>query len=476
MRSRLTQWNPGALRRLAGRAAGLPVLAVVGAMPAIARAAEPLPGTTGDSIAPGAVFYVGALAALMLSSLAHYFVSRERGHLEHALAALGMAIGFATTMLSRGSADSGVLSFAGFAVAGLAAALLTRDFFESASRSPRLDRALQAFATLFGLALVGAFVLPAASTGALVYAAGLIFGLFAVATGLHHHRSYAPGAGLFLAAWVAIVAGIALAGAPGLGWLRDNALTAYAMELGSAIGLLMLSVGLTARSQSALRELARTHGETLAGSEQLVERLQASEQALTQGIALRTQELEAANRRLQESEQRLRSATHQDPLTGLANRLLLNDRITQGIVRSKRHNCRTAVVLVDFDDFKQVNATFGEAVGDEVLKVAGARLRGIVREQDTVARPEGDKFVIVLEEVFDTHDVQRVATAAATELAQEFGALGQTVTISASVGSAVYPDGGTDADALLRHAAKLMRRAKRGKGLHRGTTNSASAA
>ncbi|KON82450.2 GGDEF domain-containing protein [Azoarcus sp. PA01] len=232
-----------------------------------------------------------------------------------------------------------------------------------------------------------------------------------------------------------------------------------------ALAVLLLSIALIARRRSLAREQARVQAEALASRDQLIRTLQASEQALTRSLAQRSQELEAATRQLQETEHRLQYTAHNDPLTGLANRLLLGERIAQGITRSKRHNCRTAVVLVNIDDFKSVNTAFGEAVGDALLQAVGARLRSLVREQDTVARPGADEFVIVLEEVFDAQDVQRVASAAATALAQEFEARGHAVTLSASVGCAIYPDGGTDADGLLRHAGRLMRHAKRGKGL-----------
>ncbi|NMG15899.1 diguanylate cyclase domain-containing protein [Aromatoleum bremense] len=272
---------------------------------------------------------------------------------------------------------------------------------------------------------------------------------------------------------IAVTTVVVLAAAPGARAAEPAARLVECLEaahLGlafyaGALAVLLLSIALIVRRRSLAREQARLQAEALASREQLIRTLQASEQALTQGLAQRSQELEAATRRLQETELRLQYAAHNDPLTGLANRLLLGDRIAQGITRSKRHNCRTAVVLVNIDDFKGVNAAFGEALGDEVLKAVGARLRSIVREQDTVARPGGDEFVIVLEEVFDAQDVQRVASAAATALAQEFEARGHAVILSASIGCAIYPDGGTDADGLLRHAGKLMRRAKRGKGL-----------
>lgn len=231
------------------------------------------------------------------------------------------------------------------------------------------------------------------------------------------------------------------------------------------LAVLLVSIALIARTRSLARQQARRQAEALASREQLIRTLQASGQALTRSLAQRSQELEAATRRLHETEHRLQYTAHTDPLTGLANRLLLGDRIAQAITRSKRHNCRTAVVLVNIDDFKGVNAAFGEAVGDEVLKAVGARLRGLLREQDTVARAGGDEFVIVLEEVFDAQDVQRVASAAAAALAQEFEARGHAITLGASIGCAIYPDGGADADGLLRHAGRLMRHAKRGKGL-----------
>lgn len=428
----------------------------------------------------GMMFYLGTLAAMLLYNLLLFFTVHDRGYLEYAAFTFGMAFGqvalngFGTQLLWN---EAGIWAQAaqpaGFALAGLCAALFTRGFLHTGSRAPNLDLTLKAAALLFGAALAGAFMLPSQYSNTFISLAGPLFGVLAVVCGLRCRQLRAPGAALYLAGWSTMLVGVAVFAAMRMGWFAENGLTLHAMEITSALGILMLSFALAERTGAKWRERAMTQGEALAASEHLIESLQTSEQFLTQGMAQRSLELEALTLRLQESEQRLQQVSHHDPLTGLANQLLLTDRIDQGIIRSKRHNCRTAVIMLDLDDFKPVNDAYGREVGDEILKAVAVRLRGIVREQDTVGRPDSDQFVIVLEEVFDADDLQRVANAVAAEFVQPFRVGEHTITIGASLGSAISPDGGTTATSLLKQAGKLMRRCKEGKRLHRDQGGSA---
>jgi diguanylate cyclase len=153
-----------------------------------------------------------------------------------------------------------------------------------------------------------------------------------------------------------------------------------------------------------------------------------------------------------------------DPLTGLASRALLFDRLEQSIAGARRHRHLFALLFLDLDGFKQINDTLGHAAGDEALQEAARCLRASVRETDTVCRYGGDEFVILLAEVSDGNDAGRVAekVRAALAAARPVDA-GRRLT--ASVGISLYPQDGDDARALIDRADAAMYRAKeRGPG------------
>ncbi len=154
-----------------------------------------------------------------------------------------------------------------------------------------------------------------------------------------------------------------------------------------------------------------------------------------------------------------RQATH-DALTGLPNRLLLFDRLTQALHEARRHGYRVAVLFVDLDDFKQFNDRFGHEAGDRLLRLFAARLRQSVRAEDTAARYGGDEFVVVVPDMRDASDFSRVSLAIERKLS--FGVFIDEVklNVSASVGAAVFPDDGHDVDTLLQRADAMMFREK----------------
>lgn len=151
-------------------------------------------------------------------------------------------------------------------------------------------------------------------------------------------------------------------------------------------------------------------------------------------------------------------ATH-DNLTGLPNRALLGDRLKQAISQARRTKQKVAVLFIDLDDFKQINDSLGHAVGDRVLKQAASRLLRCVRDADTLARLGGDEFVAVLGNV-ELPDIVRVANRFVTSMAAPFSINGSKLSMSASVGIAVFPQDGSDGTSLLGVADSAMYLAK----------------
>ncbi len=161
------------------------------------------------------------------------------------------------------------------------------------------------------------------------------------------------------------------------------------------------------------------------------------------------------------SEEQVRALAYHDPLTGLPNRLLLQDRLFMAVAQAHRHGQRLGVLFLDLDHFKTVNDTLGHARGDLLLQAVAERLRNVVREGDTVARLGGDEFVLLLPAVRRVSDAVRVAEKVLANLRQPFELPHGPLAITASVGVCVYPDHGTDAQGLVSGADQAMYVAKR---------------
>jgi diguanylate cyclase (GGDEF)-like protein/PAS domain S-box-containing protein len=163
--------------------------------------------------------------------------------------------------------------------------------------------------------------------------------------------------------------------------------------------------------------------------------------------------------RVQAEEQLVYIATH-DPLTGLPNRRLFNDRLTLELAHTQRNRQKLVVMLLDLDHFKNVNDTLGHSMGDKLLQVVGHRLTSLVRKGDTVARMGGDEFMLVLPEMAWGEDVGKAAQKILGAFREPFVFDGHELRITTSIGIAIYPDDGEDADTLMRNADIAMYRAK----------------
>ena len=160
------------------------------------------------------------------------------------------------------------------------------------------------------------------------------------------------------------------------------------------------------------------------------------------------------------SEERMRHLAHCDALTGLANRMLLTDRIHQALSKARRDRKRAAVLFFDLDRFKPVNDRFGHDVGDLLIQQVAQRVLACVRESDTVARLGGDEFVVLLTEIEEEANALAVGRKILDALQRPFDPLGHVVTIGASIGVAVFPEHGGDETALLKNADIAMYKAK----------------
>jgi diguanylate cyclase (GGDEF)-like protein len=150
-----------------------------------------------------------------------------------------------------------------------------------------------------------------------------------------------------------------------------------------------------------------------------------------------------------------------DFLTGLPNRLLLTDRLTQAIALSRRHGNKVALLFLDLDHFKPVNDSLGHAIGDKLLQSVAQRLTTCVRTSDTICRLGGDEFVVLLSEIEQVDAAIRCAEKVLAAVAVPHLIAGHEVHITLSIGISVCPDDGRDAETMLKNADTAMYHAKK---------------
>jgi diguanylate cyclase (GGDEF)-like protein/PAS domain S-box-containing protein len=168
------------------------------------------------------------------------------------------------------------------------------------------------------------------------------------------------------------------------------------------------------------------------------------------------------------AEEEVHRLAHHDTLTGLPNRVLLHDRLNQALAGARRHHHSVAVMMVDLDHFKNVNDSLGHRIGDALLQQVAGRIRGRLRETDTVARVGGDEFVLIQTELTDPGDASVMAQTVLELLTRPFVVQGSQLYIDTSIGITLFPQDGADSDLLLRNADLALYRAKReGRGQYR---------
>ncbi|MEZ2128788.1 MULTISPECIES: diguanylate cyclase domain-containing protein [unclassified Sinorhizobium] len=153
---------------------------------------------------------------------------------------------------------------------------------------------------------------------------------------------------------------------------------------------------------------------------------------------------------------------HFDSLTGLGNRLLMRDRLSQAMSAAQKSNRRVAVLFIDLDRFKQVNDQYGHHLGDSLLIAVADPMKLVLRADDTIFRQGGDEFVAILANIANPRGIAFAARRLVRELSRPYALSNQVVEIGASVGISIYPDDGVSIESLLETADAAMYQAKAG--------------
>jgi diguanylate cyclase (GGDEF)-like protein/PAS domain S-box-containing protein len=179
-----------------------------------------------------------------------------------------------------------------------------------------------------------------------------------------------------------------------------------------------------------------------------------------QGLSRDITQRKVAEDALRKSYGRLAYLATHDPLTNLANRTLFEECLARAIEKTQEGPASLALLMIDLDDFKIVNDTFGHAAGDEVLKEVARRMRSAVRKGDTVCRLAGDEFIVILEQINTEPEAHLVAEKLQQEIVKPIDLKAHTIRIDCSIGIVLYPDHGKNPTDLVQQADRAMYIAK----------------
>jgi len=340
-------------------------------------------------------WYFGMAAAMVLFNLLLFVRLKDGLYLLYCGFALAMAFAVAgqnglikEVFRLESPLWSDVCTSFGYSFAIAGGMLFLRRMVETRRLMPRLDPWLRGFVAFFFLSpllfLVTGQTLIKAAAVLYVLAMVIMLGVATWSAWLRQRSAY-----FFLGAFSLLGLGAGINGLRAMGLMPTNAVTANAMQFGSALEMLLLALALADRFNQMRRERAAMQAELLATQKALIETLQSNEQRLEAHVTERTMALEAANHRLE-------ALSRTDGLTGIANRRRFDEALASEWARSQRSGKPLALAMIDIDWFKAYNDHYGHLAGDDCLRsVAGVLVHCAARSTDLVARYGGEEFAIV---------------------------------------------------------------------------------
>ena len=374
--------------------------------------------------------YLGLLIGLLCYNFLLYLSLRDKSYLYYVLfsgsllLALGSYSGLWFELLWPNSPLWHNISVPlSFSLMGIFVVLFSRSFLQTRTRVPKLDKALH-FIMIAFVALIIAISVVSLSTIAQVLSIvalilAITISIIAINLSLKGYRT----ALIYLVAWLIFIIGALVLSARNFGLIPNTVLSQYAIFIGSALEMILISFALAQRINQ---------------------------------IKDHYQRLVSDNSQLKDQESSLKQLAHYDALTGLANRTLIMEKLELLLALSKRNDKKLAVLFLDLDGFKPVNDRYGHDAGDEVLITMADRLRSLLRNSDYIGRIGGDEFIVLVEHGDQEFNPQQVADKIRTAIAEPFSILGEKVQLGTSIGISVYPDNAQDIPSLVSFADTAM--------------------
>jgi diguanylate cyclase (GGDEF)-like protein len=410
----------------------------------------------------GQAAYFGALLAMIIYNALLWFSLRERAYLYYVLyvTSLGLGIGAANGMAAEFVwPDSGWLvnySYWFIAFAGILVTQFARSFLNTANTSRWLDRSLLGAGLLVAVPMVIGLFVSYYAGGRLVSGALFIALLVSAWSGIYSVIHKVPGGRLYLLSWFLFLAFAMLYPLRNYGLVPNNFVTAYGIQFGSLVEMMLLSFALAARINHIRAEKDKAQQEAINAQATLVATLKESEKILEQRVAERTEQLEQANHRLN-------ALSITDGLTGIANRRHFDTVLADEWKRMERLGQPISLAMIDVDWFKKYNDHYGHQAGDACLvAVAETLTTNIGRSGDLVARYGGEEFAFVAPAIDAPRALamaQKVCDALSAKGIPHAQSLFGHVTASIGVASMI-PSADTAPDVLLKLADEALYQAK----------------
>lgn len=406
--------------------------------------------------------YFGLLIALASYNFLLYLALREKAFLWYVLFVLGFGVG-ALSLNGLGALfiwsdalalGNKMLPF-GFTAASLTAILFTRAFLDTRQFLLSWDPWLKRLIVLKSLALVSVLLIPVQVALIVMSLIGIITVFTLTLCAIKGMLQRAPGARLFAVAWSMLWLGTVVMSLRNFGYLPSNSFTVNAMQIGSAIEMILISLGLAQRFNRLKQQHSAIQQQMLQTEQRRVAGLQQHEAELEFKVQQRTAELEQLN-------QRLLVLASTDALTGLANRSAIYQQLQQASARMQRYQSKMALFFIDLDGFKQVNDDFGHHAGDSVLQEVSRRMQLCCRQSDLAGRLGGDEFLLICEDIGLPQQLAELQQRLQETLNQPYYYEQQALSVTASIG-VLYTDGQLSADAMLENADKAMYQEKQRK-------------
>lgn len=346
-----------------------------------------------------------------------------------------------------------LIPVAATSIAGVFAALFAHRFLATTLQRLRLQKLMLVFSVGFALILVTVLSNHYLLAAKAINLWSLLFALSALILGLISLYLKQPGSRFFVLAWISLLVGIIIFTLHNIGALPTNFYTVNALWIGSAIEMLLLAMALADRINELQKQHQSAQNQALQIKQELIDAAKDNERLLESRVQSRTQELARVNQQLLKSEQKLIFQANHDPLTQLANRNLLQQKIQYLQAQGEAF----AVIVADLDKFKPINDQYGHAAGDQVLITLAERLKIFVEDPDWVARVGGDEFIVILPHYEERGLIEGICDKLQQVVSQPITLKGGSIlNISVSIGFAIYPYDADSLDALLSMADEAM--------------------